>query len=194
MTDLGYFVHPSSYIDEGAQIGKDTQIWYFCHLMKECRVGENCNIGQNIFIDSGVVIGNRVKVQNNVSIYSGVICEDDVFLGPSMTFTNVINPRAFIERKDEFKITRIKKGASVGANATIVCGNCIGQYAFIGAGTVVTRDVPDYALYYGNPGKIMGWVCKCGQKLEFFNGKALCPVCQLHYVQLDSKEVKLEKE
>lgn len=177
-----YFVHESSYIDEPCRIGKGTKIWHFSHIMQNSQIGENCNIGQNVVISPGVVLGNGVKIQNNVSIYTGVICEDDVFLGPSMVFTNVINPRAFIERKDEFKTTLIKKGATIGANATIICGNTIGQYALIGAGAVVTKDVPDHALITGNPGKITGYVCKCGVRLTFKEGQAQCPTCVESYV------------
>ncbi len=185
-----YFVHPSSFVDDGAQVGKGTRIWHFCHLMSGAVVGENCNIGQNVFIGSEAILGNGVKVQNNVSIYSTVMCEDDVFLGPSMVFTNVINPRAFIERKDEFRPTLIKQGATIGANATIVCGVTIGEYAMIGAGAVVSKDVPDYALVYGNPGRIQGWVCKCGEKLEFIEKDAQCQSCSLKYRMTDINIVK----
>lgn len=183
------FVHESSYIDQPCVIGMGTRIWHFCHLMGGCAIGENCNIGQNVLIASGVVLGKNVKVQNNVSIYSGVICEDDVFLGPSMVFTNVINPRAFVERKEEFKNTFIKRGASIGANATIVCGNTIGQYAMIGAGSLVAGNVPDYALVYGNPAQIHGWICQCGEKLEFVNRNAQCSVCRLEYFMTGETEV-----
>lgn len=180
-----YFIHQSSYIDEGAEIGEGTKIWHFCHIMSGARIGPKCNIGQNVVVSPGVILGKGVKVQNNVSIYTGVICEDDVFLGPSMVFTNVINPRAFIERKNEYRQTLIKQGASIGANATIVCGITVGQYAFIGAGTVVSKDVPDYALVYGSPARIRGWVCKCGEKLAFSNERASCPVCGLKYVRIN---------
>lgn len=179
MTNKDYFVHQSSYIDENVQIGAGTKIWHFSHIMSGAKIGEYCNIGQNVVISPGVILGNGVKVQNNISIYSGVICEDDVFLGPSMVFTNVINPRAFIERKTEFRPTIIKKGATIGANATIICGHTIGQYAMIGAGTVVSKDVPDYALVYGNPAKQYGWVCQCGAKLEL--NEARCRECGLSY-------------
>lgn len=186
-----FYVHESSYIDQPCEIGEGTKIWHFCHLMKNVKLGKNCNIGQNVFIGSGVTLGNNVKVQNNVSIYSGVICEDDVFLGPSMVFTNVINPRAFIERKDEFKTTLIKKGATIGANSTVICGITIGQYAMVGAGAVVTKDVPDYALVYGTPAKIHGWVCQCGQKLKFNNSKeSVCQICGLQYAKLDGNKIK----
>ena len=162
-----YFVHESAYVDEGCEIGDGVKIWHFCHLMSGCKIGNNCNIGQNVVISSNVVLGNNVKVQNNVSIYDGVVCEDDVFLGPSMVFTNVLNPRSAIVRKHEYKATLVKKGASIGANATIVCGNSIGEYAFIGAGAVVTKDVLPYSLIVGNPGRQQGWVGEYGHKLEF---------------------------
>lgn len=177
-----YFVHESSYIDEPCEIGKGTKIWHFSHVMQNAKIGENCNIGQNVVISPNVVIGNNVKIQNNVSVYTGVICEDDVFLGPSCVFTNVINPRAFIERKNEYKKTIVKKGASVGANATIVCGHNIGSYAFVGAGAVVTKDVPDYALVIGTPAKVAGYVCKCGNKLEQTNNIYRCRICNKEYI------------
>lgn len=161
-----YFVHESSYVDEPCVIGQGTKIWHFSHIMKDSVIGEQCNIGQNVVISPGVVIGNRVKIQNNVSVYTGVICEDNVFLGPSCVFTNVINPRSFIERKDEYKETRIKTGASIGANATIVCGNQIGRYALVGAGAVVTKDVGDFSLVVGNPARFIGFVCRCGNRLS----------------------------
>ncbi|ABI68028.1 acyltransferase [Syntrophomonas wolfei] len=183
MPEKDYFVHESSYIDEPCQIGKGTKIWHFSHIMQNSQIGENCNIGQNVVISPGVVLGNGVKVQNNVSIYTGVICEDDVFLGPSCVFTNVINPRSFIERKDEFKSILIKKGATIGANATIICGHTIGRYALIGAGAVVSKDVPDYALLVGNPSRIIGYVCQCGQRLTFNEaGQAQCPSCDERYI------------
>lgn len=162
-----YFVHESSYIDEPCVIGAGTKIWHFSHIMKNCRIGDHCNIGQNVVISPDVVIGNNVKIQNNVSVYTGCILEDDVFCGPSMVFTNVINPRSHVIRRDEYKRTLVRHGASMGANSTIVCGTTIGQYAFVGAGSVVTRDVPDYALMYGNPARIQGWMCACGIKLAF---------------------------
>ena len=169
-----YFVHETVIVDDGVTIGKDTKIWCFSHILKNTRIGERCNIGQNCVIGANVTIGSGVKVQNNISIYDGVEIEDDVFLGPSMVFTNVINPRAFIERKHEFKKTLVKKGCSIGANATIVCGVTIGKYSFVGAGSVVTKDVPDFALVYGVPAEIHGWVSKNGYKLEFDgNGEAL---------------------
>ncbi len=181
--DKNYFVHESSYVDDGCVIGEGTKIWHFSHIMKDCIIGEKCNIGQNVVISPGVVLGNGVKIQNNVSVYTGVICEDGVFLGPSCVFTNVINPRSFIERKDEYRKTVVKKGASIGANATIVCGHDIGKYAFIGAGSVVTKDVPDYALVYGSPAKVQGYVCECGAKLRFSDGKAVCEACHKKYIK-----------
>lgn len=182
MSDKDYFVHESSYVDEPCTIGSGTKIWHFSHIMRDSQIGQNCNIGQNVVISPGVILGNGVKIQNNVSVYSGVVCEDDVFLGPSCVFTNVINPRSFIARKDEYRPTLIKKGASIGANATIVCGHTIGCYAFIGAGAVVTRDVPDYALMLGNPARIAGYICRCGQKLAFNeNGQAECTACSEKY-------------
>ena len=167
MDTPGYFVHPSSYIDEPSEIGEGTKIWHFCHVMPRARIGKRCNIGQNVFIASDVVIGDNVKIQNNVSVYTGVIIEDDAFLGPSMVFTNVINPRSHVLRRDEYLTTLVKKGATIGANATVVCGVTLGEYAFIGAGAVVTHDVPDYALIYGNPARIQGWMCQCGIRLDF---------------------------
>jgi UDP-2-acetamido-3-amino-2,3-dideoxy-glucuronate N-acetyltransferase len=162
-----YFKHESAYVDEGCIIGKGTKIWHFSHIMQDCKIGENCNIGQNVVVSPGVTLGNGCKVQNNVSVYEGVTCEDDVFLGPSMVFTNVINPRAFIERKSEFQPTLVRQGATVGANATIVCGHTIGRYAMIGAGAVITHDVPDYALMTGNPARQTGWVSESGCRLDF---------------------------
>lgn len=179
--DKKYLIHESSYIDEPCEIGEGTKIWHFSHIMKNSTIGKNCNIGQNVVISPNVTIGNNVKIQNNVSVYTGVICEDDVFLGPSCVFTNVINPRSFIERKEEYKTTIIKKGASIGANATIVCGHNIGRYAFIGAGAVVTKDIPDYALVVGNPGKIIGYVCECGNRLKQDKDKYTCTSCNKKY-------------
>jgi UDP-2-acetamido-3-amino-2,3-dideoxy-glucuronate N-acetyltransferase len=172
----GYYSHPTAVIDEGASIGEGTKIWHFSHIMPKCSIGKNCNIGQNVVISPDVVLGNNVKVQNNVSIYTGVICEDDVFLGPSMVFTNVINPRSAINRRDQYAKTRVGKGVSIGANATIVCGNDIGEYAFIGAGAVVTKTIPAYALVIGNPAKQTGWMSEYGHKLSFNKeGLATCP-------------------
>ena len=181
MMEKDYFVHESSYVDEGCTIGKGTKIWHFSHIMNGCTIGENCNIGQNVVISPGVILGNGCKIQNNVSVYTGVICEDGVFLGPSCVFTNVINPRAFVERKSEYRRTVVGKGASIGANATIVCGHDIGKFAFIGAGAVVTRDVPDYAMVYGNPARVHGYVCKCGNILSFEENQAQCPCCGAQY-------------
>ena len=175
MSEKNYFSHPSAIIDEGCEIGKGTKIWHFSHIMPNCTIGENCNIGQNVVVSPEVVLGNNVKVQNNVSIYTGVMCEDDVFLGPSMVFTNVINPRSAVNRKNQYLKTLVKKGVSIGANATIVCGINIGRFAFIGAGTVVTKSVPDYALIVGNPGRQTGWMSEFGQKLLFGkDGTAVC--------------------
>lgn len=182
MAEQNYFVHESSYVDKDCTIGKGTKIWHFSHIMKDCVIGKNCNIGQNVVISPRVILGNGCKIQNNVSVYTGVICEDGVFLGPSCVFTNVINPRAFLERKSEYRNTRIKQGASIGANATIVCGHDIGRYAFVGAGSVVTHDVPDYALVYGTPARIRGWVCQCGEELQRNdNNDFFCPVCGKFY-------------
>jgi len=173
---MKFFVHPTSVVDDGSQIGNNTRIWHFSHIMQGASVGENCIIGQNVFIANGVVVGNRVKIQNNVSLYTGVTVEDDVFLGPSMVFTNVNNPRSFIERKSEFRQTIIHKGATIGANATIVCGNEIGQYALVGAGAVVTKSVKPFALAIGNPARQTGWVSRIGHKLNFNDGvMAQCP-------------------
>ena len=171
-----YFKHESSYVDEGCIIGAGTKIWHFSHIMSDCEIGECCNIGQNVVVSPGVKLGRNVKIQNNVSVYTGVVCEDDVFLGPSMVFTNVINPRSAVSRKDEYKQTVLRRGASVGANATIVCGNEIGEYALIGAGAVITKPVPAYALVVGNPARQIGWVSEYGHRLEFDDeGVAVCP-------------------
>lgn len=167
-----YFVHESSYVDNQVKIGENTKIWHFCHILFNTEIGSNCSFGQNCVVGPNVKIGNNVKVQNNVSIYQGVELEDDVFCGPSMVFTNVINPRSHISRKHEYKKTLLKKGASVGANATVICGNTLGRYCFIGAGSVVTRDVPDFALVVGNPGRIKGWICSCGVKLTEYKNLA----------------------
>lgn len=176
-----YFVHESSYVDEDVKIGSGTKIWHFCHVMSHSRIGERCNIGQNVVVSPDVTIGNNVKIQNNVSLYTGVIVEDDAFLGPSMVFTNVTNPRSHVIRKHEYKRTLVRRGASIGANATIVCGVTLGCYSFIGAGSVVTRDVPDYALVYGSPSRIRGWMCQCGVQLRFTEQdgieRAVCQSC-----------------
>lgn len=176
------FIHPTAVIDEGCNIGEGTKIWHFAHIMPHCAIGQNCNIGQNVVVSPQVVLGNNVKVQNNVSIYTGVTCADDVFLGPSMVFTNVINPRSAIIRKDQYQKTHVGKGASIGANATIVCGNDIGEYAFIGAGAVVTKYVRPYALVVGNPAKQIGWISEYGHRLTFnADGIANCPESQDQY-------------
>lgn len=165
MSSANYFAHESAYVDDGCEIGEDTKVWHFSHIMSGCRIGRSCNIGQNVVISPGVTIGNNVKIQNNVSVYTGVVLEDDVFCGPSMVFTNVVNPRSHVSRKHEYQQTVVGRGASLGANSTIVCGHNIGRYAFVGAGAVITRDIPDYALVVGNPGRVVGWVCHCGVKL-----------------------------
>jgi len=183
-----FFVHSSAIIDEGCVIGDGTKIWHFSHIMQGSVVGSNCNLGQNVVVSPKVVLGNNVRVQNNVSIYEGVICEDDVFLGPSMVFTNVINPRSAVSRKHEYLKTLVKKGASIGANATIVCGNEIGEYAFIGAGAVVTKPVPAYALVIGNPARQTGWMSEHGHKLKFDeSGKAVCPESGQEYLLSNNK-------
>lgn len=178
-----YFAHPSAIIDEGCEIGEGTKIWHFSHIMPNCKIGERCNIGQNVVVSPEVVLGKNVKVQNNVSIYTGVTCEDDVFLGPSMVFTNVTNPRSAVNRKNQYAKTMVRKGASIGANATIVCGHDIGRFSFIGAGAVVTKSVPDYALVMGNPAKHAGWMSEFGHKLNFDkNGEAVCEESGEKYV------------
>lgn len=185
-----YYAHETAVLDEGCQIGKNTKIWHFVHVMSQAVIGENCVLGQNVMIANRVTLGNNVKVQNNVSVYEGVTCEDDVFLGPSMVFTNVINPRAFIERKSVFRPTLVKRGASIGANATIVCGHTIGRYVMVGAGAVVSHDVPDYALVTGVPARQIGWVSEYGCRLHFDeNGLAECPESGQKY-QLDNNIVK----
>ncbi|MBN8692740.1 MAG: N-acetyltransferase [Bacteroidetes bacterium] len=185
-----YFAHPTAVIDDGCKIGKGVKIWHFSHIMPNCVLGDNCNIGQNVVISPDVVLGKNVKVQNNVSIYTGVTCDDDVFLGPSMVFTNVINPRSAVNRKSEYAKTHVGKGASIGANATIVCGHDIGEFAFIGAGTVVTKTVPAYALIVGNPGRQMGWMSEFGHRLEFDkDGFATCKESGQKY-KLENNSVK----
>ena len=190
--NMNYFAHETAVIDDGCQIGEGTKIWHFSHIMPNCVIGEHCNIGQNVVISPEVVLGNNVKVQNNVSIYTGVICEDDVFLGPSMVFTNVTNPRSAVNRRDQYAKTVVKKGATIGANATIVCGHDIGRYAFIGAGAVVTKHVPDYALVVGNPAKQIGWMSEFGHRLKFDSqGHALCPESQDNYKLENNTVIKL---
>jgi UDP-2-acetamido-3-amino-2,3-dideoxy-glucuronate N-acetyltransferase len=189
-----YYVHPSSIIDNGAQIGSGTCIWHFCHIMPGAVVGRSCTLGQNVFIASDTVIGDNVKIQNNVSVYTGVIIEDDVFLGPSMVFTNVVNPRSHVSRRDEYRRTLVKKGATIGANATVLCGLTLGSYSFVGAGAVVTHDVPDYGLVYGNPARLEGWVCQCGQSLTFPGGadRAACSDCGHRYARSEDTVLPLD--
>lgn len=189
---MHYFAHPTAIVDEGCQIGTDTKIWHFSHLMSGCVLGERCNIGQNVVVSPGVVLGNNVKVQNNVSIYTGVCCADDVFLGPSCVFTNVLNPRSAVNRRDSYLQTHVGKGASIGANATIVCGHNIGNYAFIGAGAVVTKPVPAYALVVGNPARQIGWMSEFGQRLVFdADGFAVCSESQERYQLIDKNVSKI---
>ena len=189
MENSDYFAHETAVVDDNCTIGKGTKIWHFSHIMANCVIGEKCSFGQNVVVSPDVVLGNNVKVQNNVSIYTGVICEDDVFLGPSMVFTNVINPRSAIIRRDEFKKTLVKKGASIGANATIICGNSIGEFSLIGAGSVVTKEIPAYALVVGNPSKQIGWVSEYGHRLHFDEkGFAICPESKEKY-QLNNNRV-----
>jgi len=189
----GALVHESSYVDEGAVVGKGTRIWHFCHIMKGAEIGEQCSLGQNVVVMPGVVLGRNVKVQNNVSIYEGVRCEDDVFLGPSAVFTNVLNPRSHVSRKHEYRPTLVKRGASVGANATVVCGHDLGEYAFVAAGAVVTRNVPAFALVAGVPARVIGWMCACGERLPLdadLDGAdgARCAVCGSRYEQAGDGE------
>ena len=190
-----YFVHESSYVDEPCSIGRGTKVWHFSHVMKNARIGTDCNIGQNVVISPDVTIGNNVKIQNNVSVYTGCILEDDVFCGPSMVFTNVMNPRSHVARKDEYRTTIVRKGASLGANSTVVCGTTIGRYAFVGAGSVVTRDIPDYALVYGNPARQRGWMCACGVALEFNGAKGeglgKCKACSAEYVNVGQRVARV---
>jgi UDP-2-acetamido-3-amino-2,3-dideoxy-glucuronate N-acetyltransferase len=192
-----FSAHESCYIDEGCTIGDDTRIWHFTHVMPRARIGARCNIGQNVVVSPDVIVGDNVKIQNNVSLYTGVILEDDVFCGPSIVFTNVINPRSQVSRKDEFRRTLVRRGASLGANATIVCGHTIGQYAFVGAGAVVTHDVPDFALVVGNPARVSGWTCTCGVKLA--GGarppdKAICRSCGAAFRTVEPGRLMLESE
>lgn len=188
-----YFAHETAVIDEGCEIGEGVKIWHFSHIMPGCKIGERCNIGQNVVISPDVILGQNVKIQNNVSVYTGVVCEDDVFLGPSMVFTNITNPRSAVNRRGEYSSTIVRKGASIGANATIVCGNEIGAYALIGAGTVITKPVKPYALIVGNPGRQIGWVSQYGHRLNFNDQmKAICPESGQRY-RLENDQVILEK-
>jgi UDP-2-acetamido-3-amino-2,3-dideoxy-glucuronate N-acetyltransferase len=192
MTSNEVFVHATAVVDDGCTIGKGTKIWHFSHIMPNCTIGQNCNIGQNVVVSSGVTLGNNVKVQNNVSIYTGVDCEDDVFLGPSMVFTNVINPRSAVNRRGQYLKTKVKRGASIGANATIVCGHDIGEFAFIGAGAVVTKTVKPYALVIGNPARQTGWMSEFGHKLKFDDqGIAVCPESKERYQLINNSVSKL---
>lgn len=194
MSDTSYIAHETAVVDENCKIGKGTHIWHFSHIMSNCVIGENCNIGQNVVVSPEVVLGNNVKVQNNVSIYTGVVCEDDVFLGPSMVFTNVVNPRSNVNRRGQYSRTIVKRGASIGANATIVCGHDIGEFAFIGAGAVVTKTVPAYALVVGNPARQTGWMSEYGHKLKFDeNGVAFCPESQEEYRLENGNVRKIQK-
>ncbi len=189
-----YFAHETAIIDDGCQIGEGSKIWHFSHIMSNCTLGKKCNIGQNVVISPDVVLGDNVKVQNNVSIYTGVICEDDVFLGPSMVFTNVVNPRSNVNRRGQYSKTLVKEGASIGANATIVCGHDIGRFAFIGAGAVVTKEIPDYALVVGNPARQLGWMSEYGHRLDFDEeGLAQCPESKETYRLKDGKVTKIER-
>jgi UDP-2-acetamido-3-amino-2,3-dideoxy-glucuronate N-acetyltransferase len=191
---MEYFAHQTAVIDAGCKIGKGTKIWHFSHIMSNCVIGENCNIGQNVVVSPEVVLGNNVKVQNNVSIYTGVVCDDDVFLGPSMVFTNVMNPRSAINRKNQYAKTHVGKGASIGANATIVCGHNIGEFAFIGAGAVVTKDVPAYALVIGNPARQSGWMSEYGHKLKFDkDGIGVCPEGKQKYQLKENKVIRIKE-
>ena len=185
---MNYFAHDTAVVDEGCQIGSGSKIWHFSHIMQNAVLGDNCNIGQNVVVSPDVVLGKNVKVQNNVSIYTGVVCDDDVFLGPSMVFTNITNPRSAVIRRDAYEKTHVGKGASIGANATIVCGNDIGSYALIGAGAVVTKSVKPYALLVGNPAKQLGWVSEFGHRLDFENGIAVCPESKQQY-KLENDQV-----
>jgi UDP-2-acetamido-3-amino-2,3-dideoxy-glucuronate N-acetyltransferase len=187
-----YYAHPTAVVDEGCEIGAGTKIWHFTHIMPNCRIGRNCNFGQNVVVSPGVVLGNNVKVQNNVSIYTGVTCDDDVFLGPSCVFTNVTNPRSAVNRRDQYAKTHVGQGASIGANATIVCGHDIGKFAFIGAGAVVTKNVPDYALVIGNPARQAGWMSEYGHKLAFdADGKAVCQESGQQYQLSDGRVTRI---
>ncbi len=181
--DSNFYVHPSAFVDAGAEIGERTKIWHFCHIFGGAQIGKDCKIGQNVVIHGSVVVGNNVKIQNNVSVYDGVTLEDDVFCGPSCVFTNIFNPRSAVNRNDPkfYRLTHVSRGATIGANATVLCGVKIGRYAFIGAGAVVTKDVPDHALVYGSPARQKGWMCECGEKIKLIKAKLRCPACGIEY-------------
>lgn len=189
----GVYVHESSFVDEPCEIGQGTKIWHFCHIMRDARIGRNCSIGQNVLVARGVVVGDNVKIQNNVSVYEGVTLEDHVFCGPSMVFTNVINPRSEIVRKSEYRSTRVEQGATLGANCTILCGHTIGRYAFIGAGAVVTKDVAPYALMLGNPARRIGWMCRCGVRLPVAGPPLVCSACHAPYAEKDGRLAAFDK-
>lgn len=191
---LNVYIHPSSYLDESTQVGPGTKVWHFCHVMEDAVIGMDCVLGQNTFVARGVHIGNGVKIQNNVSIYEGVTLEDDVFCGPSAVFTNVLNPRSAVPRKDEFRPTLVERGASIGANATIICGVTVGEYAFIGAGSVVSKDVLRYAFVVGTPARRVGWICRCGERLTLSDDQATCAQCGLQYFLLEGRLSLLEKD
>lgn len=192
--ELNYFAHETAVIDEGAEIGRNTKVWHFCHIMSKAKIREDCNLGQNVFVANDAILGDNVKVQNNVSIYSGVICDNDVFLGPSVVFTNVINPRSAVNRRNEYTRTYVGTGATIGANATIICGNNIGRYAFVGAGSVVTKDIPDYGLVIGNPARQIGWMSEYGQKLQFDkNNVAVCNESGHQYKLMNFSIIKINK-
>lgn len=191
MAKKNYFVHKSSYVDKKVKIGKGTKIWHFCHVLEGSAIGENCKVGQNVMIGPDVKIGNNVKIQNNVSVYKGVVLEDDVFCGPSCVFTNVFNPRSEVPRMEELRQTLVNKGATIGANSTILCGITLGPYSFVGAGAVVTKDVPGFALVYGNPAKLYGWMCGCGEKLDFTGSRAKCGSCGSSYKK---EGIKIRRE
>ena len=186
-----FFTHPSSFVDSKCKIGSGTKIWHFSHIMNNSEIGKNCNIGQNVVISPSVIIGNNVKIQNNVSVYTGVVCEDNVFLGPSMVFTNIVNPRSAIIRRDMYLKTLVKEGASIGANATIICGNTIGRYSLVGAGSVVTKDVQSYSLVIGNPARHVGWVSEYGHKLIFKNNLAICPESKQRFKIENNNVIKI---
>lgn len=190
MSGPDFFVHGSSYVDEGARVGAGTKIWHFCHVLAGAQIGERCVLGQNVNVGARAVLGNNVKVQNNVSVYDGVVLEDDVFCGPSVVFTNVLTPRAHVSRRDEYVRTLVRRGASLGANCTVVCGHEVGRYALVGAGAVGTRDVPDHALVVGNPARQVGWVCNCGVRLAFDGPAAKCARCDRQYRRLDGKRIE----